>query len=336
MDENLQDKARGKLMTAVIIIAGVLVTMLIVVIVLGYWFNWPWVGVNDGNSKITMTIPIKGGGTKTDELQSAKTLWDWMGLLFIPVVLAVGGYIFNLTVSRNAQEIEESRQQDDVLQTYLDKMSELLLDKDNPLYLSKQGSEVREIARAQTLTALRRLSGSRRGVLLQFLYEADLISYDSGYVNKDKPIITLSKTDADVNTLLAANLQGAILSGAMLRKADLSRINLFRADLRGANLHEANLSGANLRKANLRSPTSSECGMGPTDLSMANLSGANLTEAILFGANLENADLAQADLSGADLSYANLYGAKNVTDKQLATAKSRQGMIEPDGPEEDG
>ena len=30
--------------------------------------------------------------------------WDWLQLLIIPAVLAVGGYIINLTISRGEQE----------------------------------------------------------------------------------------------------------------------------------------------------------------------------------------------------------------------------------------
>jgi hypothetical protein len=40
-----------------------------------------------------------------------KTLWDWLQLLIIPAVLAVGGYIINLTISRSEQEATKQRAQ---------------------------------------------------------------------------------------------------------------------------------------------------------------------------------------------------------------------------------
>ncbi len=40
-----------------------------------------------------------------------KTLWDWLQLLIIPAVLAVGGYIINLTISRSEQEATKRRAQ---------------------------------------------------------------------------------------------------------------------------------------------------------------------------------------------------------------------------------
>jgi uncharacterized protein YjbI with pentapeptide repeats len=104
-------------------------------------------------------------------------------------------------------------------------MSQLLLAKD--LRNSDEGSEVRTLARASTLTVLGRLDCGRKGRLLRFLYEADLI-------NKDKPVIELTGVDAS-----DADLSGALLGGANLRGADLGG-----AELSGAVLVEADLSCA--------------------------------------------------------------------------------------------
>src|SRR2546430_17242879 len=107
-------KARKPLEVFGIIIVCMLVMGLLVVIILAYIF-----GVN---------VPGLRG----------KTLWDWLQLLIIPVVLAVGGYLFNYTTSRNERNAADKRNQTErelgldnqreaALQTYLDKMSELLL-----------------------------------------------------------------------------------------------------------------------------------------------------------------------------------------------------------------
>ena len=106
----------------VLFLVGLLI--LIVLIILGYIYNWAWVGI----------------GLNAPSFQHRKTLWDWLQLLIIPAVLAVGGYVFNLTVSRNERKATASRdqterdiatdnQQEAALQAYIDKMSELLLDK---------------------------------------------------------------------------------------------------------------------------------------------------------------------------------------------------------------
>jgi hypothetical protein len=123
-----------------------------------------------------------------------KTLWDWMQLLILPAVLAIGGYLFTLTTSRDAQkstqlrnqterEIASDNQREAALQAYIDQLSELLLEK--KLRESAEDDEVRTIARVHTLTVLTRLDTERKGSVLQFLYE-------SGLIHKDKSIVDLS------------------------------------------------------------------------------------------------------------------------------------------------
>jgi type VI protein secretion system component VasK len=110
------------------------VVVLIILIILGYIFNWHWTGL----------VP-----ESSEPKQHAKTLWDWLQLLIIPAVLAVAGYVINLTISRGEQAATEQRaksereaaekraetereialddQREAALQKYIDNMSELLL-----------------------------------------------------------------------------------------------------------------------------------------------------------------------------------------------------------------
>jgi len=81
-------------------IAGIITLLavsiaVIVMVIAGYIFQWDWTGLSP---YISPTHP------KDSDYQRGKTLWDWLQLLIIPAVLAVGGYVFNLTVSRNEQE----------------------------------------------------------------------------------------------------------------------------------------------------------------------------------------------------------------------------------------
>ena len=115
-------------------VATVLIALLAVVIVLvvlsilGYIFNWGWTGL------------------------SQKTLWDWLQLLIISLVLAAGALLFNLATTRTEQKIALDKQREDFLQTYLDRMSELLLKEG--LGSSAVKPEVRNVARVRTITIL--------------------------------------------------------------------------------------------------------------------------------------------------------------------------------------
>jgi uncharacterized protein YjbI with pentapeptide repeats len=237
----------------------------------GYYFEWEWTGY------------------------PKRTPWDWLDLLIIPVVLALGGYLFNSSQNQATERAAERRAQDDALQAYLDKMSELLIDEqlrsEDDRYADK-----RITARARTLAVLRQLDdGERKRTILLFLREARLIN------RKEHP-----RDGRKINPPIVG-LEDADLRNANLRRAKL--INTDRNEpisLGGANLEGADLQGADLEGADL----------GKTNLNKANLSGANLS-----GANL----------SGANLSGANLNGAKGWTSRQVAAAEYLEGTTMPDG-----
>ena len=294
---------RSKRSDAVVILLLVVSLLLIVVVIIGYRFNLDWTGLGPY---------ISPPHSPSSDFQRGKTLWDWLQLLIIPAVLAVGGYLFNYTTSRTEREIASDGQREEALQAYIDKISELLL-HEKLRELEPEYEEVRKIARVRTLTLLPRLDKERKKSILQFLYE-------SGLIEKDKQIIDLSGAN-----LREANLREADLSGAYLRGAILRRANLFEAILREAYLREADLSGANLRGAKLRGATLFVANLHEADLSGAILSGANLFEAdlsgaILSGAILSGAFLSRANLSGADLRDAKLIKAE-LRDADLRDAK---------------
>jgi uncharacterized protein YjbI with pentapeptide repeats len=295
-----------------------------------------------------------------------KTLWDWMSLLIVPLVIVAATAVLSYFESEreskrrtDAQEVEnrraaalrkadieradalleaenrralaQQRIEDDsvkqtLLESYIRDISDLLLHEG--LFIPKPSvpigeqppdssdvSPVKQIARARTLTTVRQLDGARKALLLQFLYESNLIgasTEEEGFIiTKVEPIINL--IDADLSS---ADLSGANLSFANLSFANLSFANLSRANLLDANLSDANLSGADLRNA---------------DLIDADLSGADLVNADLFSANLFNAGLRRALLVGADLSGAGLSDAEGWTNEQLARAESLVGATMPDG-----
>jgi uncharacterized protein YjbI with pentapeptide repeats len=81
-------------------------------------------------------------------------------------------------------------------------MTELLLNKH--LRSSQPDAEVRNMARARTLTVLPQLDARRQGNLIDFLSESKLLG-----------IISLSEADLSGANLRHANLSGANLKGAL-------------------------------------------------------------------------------------------------------------------------
>src|SRR5579859_7635076 len=131
------------------------------------------------------------GWSATGFLQ--KSLWDWLQLLIMPLVLAIIVLLFQLSNTRTERQMTKQRyehdqqmtkqrykhdqkialekQQEDLLQTYLDRLSELLLKDHLRPALSEQ---VRKIARVRTITVLARLDVRRVEYAFSFLWETGL------------------------------------------------------------------------------------------------------------------------------------------------------------------
>jgi uncharacterized protein YjbI with pentapeptide repeats len=241
------------------------------------------------------------------------TVRDWLpivGALLIPVVIAAGTWGITWQQgkiedrrAKAERELAEQRAQDEALQAYLDQMSSLLLEKD--LRNSEEGDEVRTLAKARTVTILRRLDSSRNRDILQFLREARLVP--SNRYDVQDHIVTL-----DASNLSHADLAGVNLDSFHLQGTDFSGADLTDAYLAWSFLRNARLKGANMQGADLH---------GDTDLSQADLRDTDLS-----GANLRGATLTNADLRGA-----NLTNAEGLSEEQLAEVKSLEGATMPDG-----
>jgi len=281
--------------------------------------DWTGIGADsttnterDGTGKVIKTVEVA---------ESSKTLWDWLSVLGVPLTLALLGFWFQWLQqeqSKNQAKIERERtekqsqvdkeiaeinRREEAIQAYLDRLSDLLVDKNLIAIASKvqsikaksepkkeneeveptenfQEQEERldaavDVIRARTLAILRRLKddADRKNSVVEFLIKAEVIQK------------------------LKLSLEWADLSRANLSDTNLSDANLSRADLSDASLSDTNLSGANLNRAALIRADLSGANLIRADLSGANLSGANLIRADLSGANLSDAILLKVDLS---------------------------------------
>ena len=246
-----------------------------------------------------------------------KTLWDWLRLLVVPTVLAVGGFWFNSAqqrrefVAQNAQKdyeqfIQDQRAQDDALQAYIDYVSRLLIDEmkvldgtlprtgeqpdpkmyeSAPIEMTVDNPQVSIVIRSRTLAVLTRLDSYRKVYVLGFLVE-------SGLVQGEQPLVSLA----------GASLEGIELGG---RGASLAGINLSQAYLDDANFSDADLSGVYL-------------------------SGAYLSRA-----NLRGVDFSGADLSGV-MKVTGDGLEEEITNEELERqANSLAGVTMPDGSKHD-
>jgi uncharacterized protein YjbI with pentapeptide repeats len=252
------------------------------------------------------------------QLREEKTLWDWMELLIVPLVLAVGGVLYNHAEQRRNRENLLQNTQEAILRQYFDDMTELLIDKG--LRQSEVESEKRTIARAKTLMALRTLNGERKGLLLRFLFEAKLI-------NSESPVIILSGADFSKAELQYANLSGANLKDTNFKEAQLYCAYLNDTNMEGINLNNSVLVLTEIKKANLRDAALNQSNLSSVNLEGSDLKSAHLSKSVLFNANLKDTDLSSAFLVDADLREAILdeadldFAKFNGADLRKATLK---------------
>ena len=275
--------------------AAIVALALVVVFALGYaayQMNWTGFGAH-AFTKETTHLKVEGtnesdravtGIDVAEDPRRAKTLWDWMQVVGIPVVLAIVGFRFNRAQDRRNREVETRRAGDAALQTYITEMGKLLVEGD--LRDSAEGTEVRRLARALTLTVLESLSPPRSSEdlgahrnrkslsrdhkfeVLRFLYEAELIKGEGAVIKleaADLRFVNLGPAEELIGiNLVQANLDNAILDGVDLDGAYLTTTSLRNASLRGTRLKSARLLSAKLHGAILAG---------------AVLDGANLTAA---------------------------------------------------------
>ena len=285
----------------------------------------PWTGF--GNTD----LPLYTG------ISPFKNLWDWLGLLIIPLFLALGAAILGRAqqnrafraaeldrqlaeeAKQNEWAIEKDRQEQTIVEGYYSHMAGLMLN--HGLRSSAPDDDVRAIARAVTVAVFRSVNGERKGQVLQFLYEANSIRTPA-------PIIDLQGADLRSMVLESAVSPQAHLAGTDLHEAKLDHANLAGSDFGGANMIRVELRRSDLRKANLTEAYLSSAHLREADLDTAVLCGALLNDVSLIEACLQDADLSAANLVGANVSRATLQGA------DLSHAKSKPSRAGDDG--EDG
>jgi uncharacterized protein YjbI with pentapeptide repeats len=242
------------------------IIILFVILVIGWWAIMPyaaplWTGFGPYNETI--------------DGPRAKTLWDWLDLLIVPLVLTFGVLFLSSAEKASEKLIELDRQRQGVLDLLINQVSKLILE--NSLKSDKVNKNIRTIARTYALGAFRRLDRDRKAEALQFLLESKLI--------ENEPVIPLK--------------------GANLREASLENAELLGAEIKGAYFCNANFKKANLTKTNLCG-----CDLSFVDFTKATFTDTDLSFTFLKYAKLQNVDLTKAKLDWADVEGADLRGAK--------------------------
>jgi uncharacterized protein YjbI with pentapeptide repeats len=258
----------------------ILAILIIAAITLIYWAVHPenspeWTGF--------------GTFSETTDETRYKTLWDWLDLIIIPVSIGLFAWIITEYEKDNNKRIEVEKSRENILDSFIRTMTELLVQYD----LAGNPDQKRlAIAKTRINMALSQLDGSRKGQILQFLYESDLIDKTPKF------------------KLRGANFNNAVLDNIVLGEAEIRSAHFEDASLINANLNGIILNSCNFTNADL---TGSQ--VDNTDFGYTNLTNSRLL----------NMDLTSVDFEGADLTNADLEGSK-IKQEQLNNIWKKEGI----------
>jgi hypothetical protein len=285
-----------------------------------YRRKWRWTG-----------LPADpGDGSDAHPPRPAKTLWDWLQLLIVPLVLALAAFALNAAQSDRDREQEkrradqerrleerraardrasaEDRAREETLRTYIQQMSDLITRHGVQSSRGQAGADTATLARTLTLVALRRLDGARKGLVVQFLLEGGLITADTAWEATPQglrrfgcfPVIPRGGRPQDVVDP-CARLKDAPLSlkGADLRDAVMpSSLSLF-ADGRGPAAAPFRTRAAVLDDADLRNADFHGGSLMAVSFDRTDLRGADFTRATIDGASFADSCLSEATFARA-------------------------------------
>jgi uncharacterized protein YjbI with pentapeptide repeats len=242
------------------------------------------------------------------EVAPAKTFWDVLQLLVVPLALAAIAVGFNIAESsrdrarqdrqmREDSAIARDAREENALQSYLREMTGLVLDRH--LLTAHPHSAVGAVARSLTLSTLRGLDRRRKAEVVRFLDETGLLRYSN-------PPFELAGADLVGADFRSEDLGGpgepgepAGLGGRSAGD-DLRDVDLEGARFDGGHLDDVNLTGTNLRGASFKNTYLQSVVMIASDLTGAVFNGSEMGPGSgKFGKTFPRTDLSYSCLNDA-------------------------------------
>ena len=169
--------------------------------------------------------------------------------------------------------IAEDKHLDSILNVYIRDLSALFLH--NRFNLSRALLDL--IIRPMTLTLLRQLDGSRKVLLLKFLYESRMLRADFQETRLDLADADLRGVAFGFHRMPYLSLVGASLINSSFIRTDLTLADFQQADLTDARFNDATLEEVCFYRTRLIRVDFSRAKFFRTDLSLADLFQSNIT-----------------------------------------------------------
>lgn len=213
-----------------------------------------------------------------------KSFWDWLQLLIVPLMLALGAFYLNSAADFRDSQIAQERKQQEILTDYFSKMQGLIVEtkKSKQTPGSKESNseerlllEFRPTAKALTLSVLEQLDGKRKGKVITYLAESQLITVDNNKLYPQPEI----------------NLYGANLAGMVLN--DVDQVETVNKRRLGVAITGADMTDSTIKNVRL---------FVGSQLRESKFIQANLTDVYFTNADMQGVQFIKSQMTGVDFS----------------------------------
>jgi len=234
---------------------------------------------------ILMEIPPEwtgfGARKKSPEIEPAKTLFDWLKILILPLSLGLLSWLYKEDEKAKEKKKEVNKNKKEAYDSFVDGITNLI--KDHGLSSSSPTAETRALALNKLNSALDEVDELIKGQIIQFLYQSNLIDSNPKLI------------------LLGANFSPVILDGIILVDSEIKGAYFQNSSIKEAKLNNACFDSCHFENSDL-----SNSHVVKTDFSYSNLKGCKLCGMDLTSVNFEGANLSNADLRDSKIKQGQL------------------------------
>lgn len=222
----------------------------------------------------------------SDEIK-IKTLWDWLDLLIVPTSIGIIGWIYKDYEKKKEEKKQIENTNNEIFNNYIKNISELIL-KNNLLESNKNAAN---LARTLTIVALENLDGERKGQILQFLKESDVLQkvelLGANFKNSDLQGIVLKNQIFKGIDFSNSNFQNSFLDGTQFISCNLSSSNFSNSSLLNVDFNYSNLCDSILKNNDLESVKFNCAEMHNADLRNSTIKKAQIEEITKFNKSIK-------------------------------------------------
>ncbi|CAF1518023.1 unnamed protein product [Didymodactylos carnosus] len=181
-------------------------------------------------------------------------------------------------------DMAENLQNETIIINYIKEICQLLIENKNDT-----NNIIATVIRANTLIVLRRLDPKRKRLIIQFLYEAKLITKDNNPVDlSDAELNNVDFTNSIFNSI---KLTGVYLINSTFVNTQLTNSDLSSSYLKQANFQYAKITDCNFNYTHLQQAQFSQSNIAYGSFYQSNLTLANFSSCEIFNSTFISADL---------------------------------------------